>query len=140
MNKKLLYALWGGLFILCAGLGFIPEPSAVLSGLMTVLSVCFFVPPAVLLYRAARDQDIPTMKLIRSLSLLSLALTLALLIVNFLSAMASELLGNILYYILVIVTSPMICSGHWATSMFLWACLLMVSLRELRKNKDPQIK
>ena len=24
MSKKLLFALWGGLFILCAGLGFIP--------------------------------------------------------------------------------------------------------------------
>ena len=27
MKKKSLFALWGGLFLLCAGLGFIPEPA-----------------------------------------------------------------------------------------------------------------
>ena len=134
MNQKLLFPLWGGLFILCAAFGFIPEPAGALSVLMTVFSLCFFVPPAALLYRAAKQKDTAVLKLIRNLSALSLGLTLALIILNFLTAMGSELLGTILYYILVIVTSPMICSGHWAMSMFLWACLLMVSLRELRKT------
>ena len=134
MKKNVLYTLWGGLFILCAGLGFIPEPSGALSVLMTVLSILFFGPPALLLFWARKEQDVHGLKLIRSLSALSLGLTLALLILNFMSAMASELLGSILYYILVIVTSPMICSGHWAMSMFLWACLLMVSLRKLREK------
>lgn len=134
MNKKVLFPLWGGLFILCAGLGFIPEPAGVLSVLMTVFSLLFFLPPAVLLYRASREKDIPALKLIRALSALSLGLTLVLIILNFLSAVGPELLGTILYYMLVIVTSPMVCSGHWAMSMFLWACLLMVSLRELRKK------
>ena len=134
MNNKFLFALRGGLFILCAGLGFIPEPSGALSILMTILSILFFVPPALLLARAAKGKDVHDLKLIRSLSALSLGLTLALLILNFMSAMASEILGSILYYILVIVTSPMICSGHWAMSLFLWACLLMVSLRALRKK------
>lgn len=133
MNKNVLFALWGGLFILCAGLGFIPEPSGAAAVLMTALALIFFVPPAVLLYRASKEQDSAALKLVRNLSALSLVLTLVLLIVNFLSAMHSEVLGTILYYVLVIVTSPMICSGHWAMSMFLWACLLMVSLRELRK-------
>lgn len=135
MNKKLLFTLWAGLFILCAGLGFIPEPAGALRILMTVLALCSFLPPALLLYRAVQENDLPTLKLIRNLSALSLGLTLALLILNFLSAMASEFLGSILYYILVIVTSPMICSGHWAMSMFAWACLLMVSLRETKKKK-----
>ena len=39
-----------------------------------------------------------------------------------------KLLGLVLHYVLTIVSSPMICSGHWAMSLFLWACLLMVSL------------
>ena len=30
MNKKLLYVLWSGLFILCAALGFLPEPEGAL--------------------------------------------------------------------------------------------------------------
>ncbi|MEE0110408.1 MAG: hypothetical protein UEP57_05925 [Oscillospiraceae bacterium] len=135
MNKKLVFALWGGLFILCAALGFIPDPEGALGILMTGLSLAFFAPPAALLYRAVKEGDSAVLKLVRNLSALWLALTLVLLIVNFLSAFGSEVLGNILYYVLIIVTSPMICSGHWAMSMFCWACLLMVSLRELRKSK-----
>lgn len=135
MNKKLVFALWGGLFILCAALGFIPEPAGAIRVLLTVLAFGFFAPPAALLYRAAKEGDSAVLKLVRNLSALWLALTLVLLIVNFLSAFGSEVLGNILYYVLIIVTSPMICSGHWAMSMFCWACLLMVSLRELRKSK-----
>ena len=132
MKKNLLYALWGGLFILCAGLGFIPEPTGALKALMRALSLLTFLPPAILLYRASRQQDRQTVLLIRNLSALWLALTLVLLILNFLSAGSNEIWGSILYYTLVIVTSPMGCSGHWAMSRFLWACLLMVSLRELR--------
>ena len=132
MKRSFLYPLWGGLFILCAGLGFIPEPAGATAVLLTGLSVLFFLPPAVLLYRAAKEGDVPTLKLIRNLSALSLGLTVVLLIANFLSAAASETLGSVLYSILVIVTSPMICSGHWALSLFLWACLLTAALRELR--------
>lgn len=135
MNKVSLFTLWGFLFIICAGLGFIPEPEGALSVFMTLLSLAFFLPPAVLLYRAARKKDVQTLKLVRNLSALWLGLTLALLVANFLTALGSELLGTVLYYVLIMVTSPMICSGHWAMTMFCWACLLMVSLREL-KNKE----
>lgn len=134
MSKKFLYALWGGLFILCAGLGFIPEPSGAAEVLMTVLSLVFFVPPALLLYRAGREEDRNTQKLVCCLSVLSLGLTLVLLVLNFLTVFRSEFVGNVLHYILVIVSSPMICSGHWAMSLFFWACLLMVSLGQLRKK------
>ena len=58
MNQKILSALWGGLFIVCAGLGFIPEPEGSLQILLTVLSLLFFLPPALLLYHAVRKQDI----------------------------------------------------------------------------------
>ena len=134
MNKKTLFALWGGMFILCAALGFIPEPEGAARVVLTLLSLAFFAPPAWLLYRAGKEKDAHSLKLVRNLSALSLGLTLVLLIGNFLSALSSEVLGNIVYYILIIVSSPMICSGHWASSLFLWACLLMVSLRQLRKK------
>ena len=129
MKRKILYALWAVLFILCAGLGFIPEPEGLTATAVTILSVFFFIPPALLLYRAEKHDIL----LIRNLSALSLGLTLVLLIVNFLTAFSSETLGQILHYVLVIVSCPMICSGHWAMSLFLWACLLMGSLRLLRR-------
>lgn len=134
MNQKPLFALWGGLFILCAGLGFIPEPSGAARVVLTMLSLAFFAPPALLLHRAIQEGNTDSLKLVRNLSALSLGLTLALLIFNFLSALRSEVLGNILYWILVVVSSPMACSGYWALSMFLWACLLIVSLKALRRK------
>ena len=47
MKKSHLFALWGVLFVLCAALGFLPESS----GWMTAVSVLFFLPPALLLYK-----------------------------------------------------------------------------------------
>lgn len=133
MKKSILYPIWGGMFILCAGLGFIPAPEGVLSALLTAASVLFFVPPALLLYAAAKQGQRDTLKLIRNLSLVSLILTLILLVANFSLALRSETLGVFLHYALTIVSAPMVASGHWALSLFLWACLLMTSVRELKK-------
>ena len=130
MYKKLLLILWAGLFILCAALGFIPEPEGAAAAAMTAVSVLFFLPPTLLLYKF---RDLVTVKLVRNLSALSLGFTLVLLILNFLTVLRSEYLGQVLHYVLVIVSSPMICSGHWALSLFLWACLLMASLRQCRR-------
>ena len=130
MNKKMLFTLWGVLFILCAGLGFISVSAGAMKGLMTTLSVLFFLPPALLLWQADRE----TALLIRNLSMLSLGVTMVTLILNFVMAVSSEFLGNMLHYVLVIVSAPMICSGYWVLSLFLWACLLMVSLKKTGKK------
>ncbi len=134
MKNIHLYTLWGGLFIICAGLGFIPESAGFLRFFMTTLSLGCFVPPFWLLHRAGKRGDRSTLALIRNLAIASLALTLLVLVVNVVCAMRSEALGNILHGVLVIVSSPMVCSGYWALSLFLWACVLMVSLKLLRKR------
>ena len=133
MKQRLCYGLWACLFILCAGLGFIPEPEGSLSAVLSLLALLFFLPPAWLLYQSGKHRQKDTALLIRNLSLVSLILTVTVLILNFFTAFASQRLGQILHYVLVIVSSPMICSGHWAMSLFLWACLLMVSLRQLKR-------
>ena len=140
MSRKSLFILWAVLFGLCAALGFLPEPEGPLGTALTVLSVFSFLPPALLIHQAGKQADHHTLLLIRNLSALSLGLTLVLtlilLMLNFWSALGSETLGAILYGLLVVVSSPMICSGQWALSLFLWACLLMVSLRFLRKQRS----
>lgn len=133
MISKLLFALWGILFSLCAGLGFIPEPQGLMASVLTVLALLSFLPPCLLLYLAVRVGNRRDILLIRNLSALSLGLTLAALIANFLTAFSSEAVGQIFYHILIIVSSPMVCSGHWAMSLFLWACLLTVSLGQLKR-------
>ncbi len=133
MTKTTYYTLWAGMFILCAGLGFIPEPTGFARFALTALSVCFFIPPALLLHFAGQKGDTLTLKVIRNLSLASLGLTVVILIANFMTLMAPEAVGNLLYILLVIVSAPMICCGYWVLSLFCWACLLMVSLSKLRK-------
>jgi len=123
MNRKLLFTLWGMLFILTAVLGYFPA-----GWWSTAAAVAFFVPPALLLHRGSRD----TVKLIRNLSALSLGVTLVTLILNFVLAVGSETLGNILHIVLTIVSAPMLASGYWVLSLFLWACLLMASLKKLK--------
>lgn len=130
MKKSFLLALWGGMFILCAGLGFVPAPTGAARVFLTLLAVAFFVPPALLLRTGDRDM----VKLVRNLAALSLGVTGLLLALNFLTALGSETLGNVLHGILTIVSSPMICSGYWALSLFLWACLLMGSFKVLSKR------
>ena len=130
MKKSHLFALWIFLFILCAGLGFYPEVTV----WKTAVSGLCFLPPALLLNRAYREKDRHTLCLVRNLSALSLGVTLITLILNFVLAVSSERLGNILHYILIIVSAPMICSGYWVLSLFLWACLLMMSFQLLRKQ------
>ena len=133
MIRKILLALWGCFFSLCAGFGFIQEPVPIQATAMQLLAVLTFLPPFWLLFLAKKSGNTGDILLIRNLSALSLGLTLLALVLNFLSAFGSETLGQILYYVLIIVSSPMVCSGHWFLSLFLWACLLATSRAHLRR-------
>lgn len=137
MKKHYLFALWGGLFTLCAALGFIPAPGTALKILLTLLSVAFFIPGALLLHLSAKNGDRSAAELVRNLAAASLAFTLLLIVANFFSVLGSEVLGNILYSVLVIVSAPMVCSGYWALSLFLWACLMIGAIQILRQKKNP---
>ena len=127
MTSKQLYTLWAGLYALCALLGFVPNPGRALGILLTLLAVACFLPPLVLISRRQPH----TLRLIRNLSVIYLVLTVVLLIANFLSFTASRLLGNLLYSLLVIVSSPMVCGQIWAIGLFGWAFLLFASIRAL---------
>lgn len=133
MKKTFLYAAWCVLFLLCTVLGFVEEPSGWVRVLLTALSVLFFLPPALLVRSAKKEKDAATVALLGKLSVLSLGLTALLLVGNILSALGSETLGIFLHVLLTVVSCPMICSGYWFISLFLWACLAIVC-RGLRKT------
>jgi hypothetical protein len=133
MNTLSYYTVWVGLFILCAGLGFVPEPQGFLKFLLVSFSIGFFLPPAFLLRHARKRGEKQTIETVRNLAFGSLALTILLIIANFLSLLASEAVGNALYVILTIVSAPMICGQYWIVSLFLWACLMIGAQRLLKK-------
>lgn len=130
-TKRALLLAWGGLFILCAGLGFIQDSGV--PGLLTCLAILFFVPGGALCVLGYREEDRKTLRLVRLLSVLSLGATLAILILNFLTVKMPDWLGDLLYGVLIVVSSPMVCGQIWIISLFLWACLLLGSHSLLRK-------
>ena len=134
MKNKHLYMIWGILYVLCTVLGFIPHPEGAAGGLFTVLSVLFFVPSWVLLLRSEKQGEKKTPRTLCILSAASLVLTLVTLICNFLSVGAALAVGDVLYGLLIIVSSPMICSGYWVLSLFLCVYMLMKSISLLRKK------
>ena len=132
MNKKLLFTLWGVLFAICGGFGFIGQPGTAVKILGCLFAFGFFGVGGWILWQAYQTHDKAVITLVRNLSLASLILTAILLISNFLSVFASEGLGNFLHYVLIIVSSPMLCAPSWAVSLFLWACLMVVSQNLLK--------
>ena len=128
MDKKSLYIAWGCLYILCTILGFIPEPAGFLYYLSIACSVVFFVPGFWLLYGAIVNHEKGTLAVIRGLSALSLGCTVLMFLLNVLSAGAGEAAGEMVHALLVILSTPMVCSRIWVLSLFLWACLLMGSI------------
>lgn len=131
MKKTVLYCSWVFFYFLCAFISNVENPAGIQSAALTVLSLIFFIPPAILLYDAARSGDKKTLLRLRLISILSLSLTLAALIANIASVNASETVGNVLYQVLIFASVPMVCSQHYVLSMFLWACLLFATVRKI---------
>lgn len=128
MKKNVLLSAWGGMFLICAGLGFLPQPQGVGKGLLIALAVLFFLPGALLLRQSRR------IRLVRNLSLLSLGLTVGLLVLNVLGIAAPKAVGTVLHILLGIVSAPMFCGQIWVISLLGWSCLLLSSLHLLKKR------
>ena len=129
MKKRILYITWGVMYALCAGLGFVAPKTDAQKVALMLLSLVFFVPPAWLTVDALRVKDRKTMKILGWISGLSLGLTTAAYIANLASVTASDGVGDVLYGLLIIISAPMVSMGAELMSLFLWACLLVVSLQ-----------
>ncbi len=125
MSNTLLYIIWAVLYLGCGALGIFNAPDW--AGILGC--ICFFIPPALLLQK----KDRKTTRILRNLALIWLGTTLVLLILNILSVAMSETAGNVLYYTMAVVSSPMVCGRYWLIALFLWSYVLMASLKLLRK-------
>ena len=133
MTKKKLWLCWLYLYILCAVLGFIPSPTGVAKGLLMVPALAFFVPGFWLVYQAKACGDRDTVKYVLWTAIGALSVTVLLIIANIGSTLLSDAWGIVLYFMLVVLGSPLICGQVWVITLFLWACLLFYSLSALRK-------
>ena len=134
-DKGILKAIWAGMFILCGVLGFLPAQEGANRVLLVSFAVLFFAAPGRLVWVSLRKKDVGQLKLVRNLSLLSLAGTLILVMANMLSVLGSQALGTTLHYFLGIWSTPMFCGHYWVLSLGLWAALLWGSLLALKQCK-----
>lgn len=133
MKEKITWWLWAVLYVACVWLGVLGRPEGTGAVFYTLSSLLFFVPGGLLLYWGLREEKPRQVLWVRILAAASLLLTLIFLVLNFASVLLSEIAGNVLYTFLVVVSAPMVCSGYWALSLFLWACLLIVSFIKKKK-------
>ena len=132
-NTKLLWCLWAASYVICTICGFIPAADGIY-GIFILLSLGFFVPPALLIFSGVQNKNRKILQIIRNLSLISLGLTLVTIVLNFVSIQASDAWGLVLYWVLILVSTPMICSQVWFIGLFGWAMLLMTCLNYLKRK------
>ena len=133
MSNTVLYALWAGLYALCAALGFLTAPGPALRLLMIILSAVMFAPPLVLNYRAAKAGNRRTLELVRNLSFGWLVVASMLLIASFMTVFSLEWVGNLLHSLLTVASSPLVCSNNWALTIFCWAFVFFDARSKLKK-------
>ncbi len=131
---KKLWLSWYSLLLVCAILGFLPEPIGFWKVFCVVIGIASFVPAGLLLKAAADRQDKSTLRRVRNISIVSLSLTVVLYALNVLSVLLSEVWGNVFYVLLVLGSTPMICMQIWVLSLFGWAILLWTSITLLKSD------
>ncbi len=135
-DKGILKALWVGMYILCTVLGFVTTQDRGAQVLMKVFALLFFAPPFADLWFSWKRKDRGELRLLRNISIISLASTTVLLVLNLLSALSrSAVLGQVLHYALVLVSTPYLCGQYSAYSLLLWATLLWCCINLLWKHK-----
>ena len=133
MNTKKIWLSWLYLYILCAVLGFIPAPTGVMKAILIVLGIGFFVPPIMLIRWAEVRDNFTTLRRVRLISAIALPVSVGLVMLNMASALMSRVAGDVLYAVLVIVASPLVCGQVWVLTFFGWAYVLIRSAVALKK-------
>lgn len=131
MLNTYLYIFWIFFYMLNAALGVLGLPGWV--GIVACL--LFFLPPAILLHRAGKAGDRRGVARIRNISLGWLGLAVLMIILNIATVYMSETAGDVLYYAMAVLCAPLVSGEYWVLSLFLFSCLLMSSLRQLREMK-----
>ncbi len=134
MKKSYIYALWAVLYCICAGLGFVPNPVGVGKALLIACGFLFFLPPYYLAWQAYKQNDRKTLRELRLISLAAIGLFLVIYFTIFYVVASTQKMYPILDVLLQIFTVPMACFGQYmGIPLFLWACLLVASLRKPKK-------
>ena len=127
LTYKALYIAWAAMFLLTAvlGLAFPAVEAGALRWMLTALSVLFFLPPWLVVVKAKSEAHPWHLRMVRTLGLLSVVLTLLMLCLNLRSVGLGEFAGMALNAALTVISAPLVCSNFFALPLFLWGMLIM---------------
>ncbi len=129
IKEKHLYIAWVCLGIICIGLGFVRNAEGFGKFLLVATSVIFFLPGFMLLQMGYKKKNAQLIRRIRIISLLSIVCTIISFFAFVASLFAPLWLGDLCYFLLIACSVPMLCAQYWVLSLFLWSCLLILSLK-----------
>ncbi len=126
-KNTILYIVWAVLYCACVGFSFVSHRNLGGKIFLMGLNLLFFVPPFVLVIRAAKEKNRKALKTLRLVCIVVLALSMILLSLNIMSVKMPTRAGTVLFVLLAILAPPLACANQWALSLFLWACVMMLT-------------
>lgn len=137
-KKSVVYAVWAVWYLICMFLALGKTPEGWAMAPFVLVGLLFFVPPFYLLYLSKKDAK--TIKLVRTISIVSLATFVVLYALNIMSVNWSAAIGTALYYMMVVLCAPIMCGQFFIVSLYLWGCLLWACILMLKKLNRPDQK
>ena len=134
-KKSFIYVIWAVWYLCCLLLSMGAEPSGMAKVPFVVVGITTYAPPLYLLYLSKKDAK--TIKLVRTISIASLATFVVLYALNIMSVNWSAAAGTVLYYMMVVLCAPVMCGQFFIVSLYLWGCLLWACILMLKKLNRP---
>ena len=131
-KNTILYIVWAVLYCACVGFSFVSNRNLGGKIFLIGLNLVFYVPPFVLAIKALKEENRKALKTLRWISVSVLVLATVMLVLNILSVKFSARVGLIMYVLLAVLAPPLACAQQFALSLFLWACLLMLTIQKQR--------
>jgi len=128
-KKTVVYVVWAVWYLICLFLCLGRTPIGWEKAPFVLVGLLFYVPPFYLLWLSKKEETKKTVVTLRIISAASLALFVVLYALNIMSANWSVLAGRILYYLLIVFCAPILCGQFFVFGLYLWACILMVTLK-----------
>lgn len=132
LNYKTLYRCWAALFAVTAVLGLLFPGVSDPVGLffLGLISAVFFLPPALILRKARREDNLHHVRLVRYLGIASLTATLVLICAGIRAVTLSQAAGDLVHILMTVICAPLVCSNYYVLPMFLWSVLVVCSFRK----------
>ena len=127
-----LCILWVVLYCACVGFSFVSNRNLGGKIFLIGLNLMFFVPPFVLAFRALKEENRKALKTLRWICISVLVLATVTLVLNIVAVKFSATVGLVMYILFAVLAPPLACANQWALSLFLWACVMMLTLQKRR--------